>query len=79
MRQLNECDAFMAVGTSGMVEPVASFVAHLKQRREPAEGRTIRTVYVGLEEPRNAAYFDDLLLGKAAEVLPEMVRSLARV
>jgi len=74
--QLNQCDTFMAVGTSGVVEPVASFVAHLKQRREPLEARPIRTIYVGLEEPRNAGYFDDLLLGKAAEVLPELVRSL---
>jgi NAD-dependent deacetylase len=74
--QLDTCDAFMAVGTSGMVEPVASFVAHLKQRREPREGRRIRTIYIGLEEPRNAAYFDELLIGKAAEVLPELVRSL---
>ncbi|HUR36879.1 MAG TPA: Sir2 family NAD-dependent protein deacetylase [Terriglobales bacterium] len=76
MAELNRCDAFMAVGTSGMVEPVASFVAHLKQRREPVEGRRIHTVYVGLEEPRNAGYFDDLLLGKAAEVLPALLREL---
>ncbi len=76
MDELNSCDHFMAVGTSGMVEPVASFVAHLKQRREPREGRKIHTMYVGLEEPRNAGYFDDLLLGKAAEVLPELVRAL---
>lgn len=76
MEQLNACDAFMAVGTSGMVEPVASFAAHLKSRREPAEGRSITTIYVGLEEPRNAAHFDHLLLGKAAEVLPEVVSSM---
>lgn len=74
MEALNACDHFLAVGTSGMVEPVASFVAHLKQRREPREGRKIHTVYVGLEEPRNAGYFDHLLLGTAADVLPELLR-----
>lgn len=69
---LDGCDAFMAVGTSGVVEPVASFVAHLKMRREPAEGCKISTLYVGLEEPRNAAFFDEVRLGKAAEILPEV-------
>jgi NAD-dependent deacetylase len=78
MEELDACDCFLAVGTSGMVEPVASFVAHLKQRREPAEGRRIPTVYVGPEEPRNAAYFDHLLLGKAAEVLPEILGAMPR-
>jgi NAD-dependent deacetylase len=79
MEQLNACDCFMAVGTSGMVEPVASFVAHLKQRRQPSERRKIHTIYVGLDEPRNAVYFDDLLLGKAAEILPELLRTLRAV
>jgi NAD-dependent deacetylase len=76
MRELEQCDGFMAVGTSGMVEPVASFVAHLKLRREPRETKHIPTIYVGLEAPRNAHYFDSLLLGKAAEVLPELARTL---
>lgn len=76
LEMLDGCDAFMAVGTSGVVEPVASFVAHLKMRREPAEGRKIPTLYIGLEEPRNAAYFDEVLLGKAAEILPGLIKQL---
>ena len=35
---LNECTMFMAVGTSGVVEPAASFVAHVSGRA--------RTIYV---------------------------------
>jgi NAD-dependent deacetylase len=44
---LDECTIFMAVGTSGVVEPAASFVAHV--------GGRARTIYVGEEEPANAS------------------------
>jgi NAD-dependent SIR2 family protein deacetylase len=38
-RALDECTIFMAVGTSGLVEPAASFVANVSGRA--------RTIYVG--------------------------------
>lgn len=38
---LDECTVFMAIGTSGVVEPAASFVAHVRGRA--------RTKYVGAE------------------------------
>ena len=63
-RALNECTVFMAVGTSGVVEPAASFVAHV--------GGRARTIYVGAEEPANASAFTECDLGKAGEVLPKL-------
>jgi NAD-dependent deacetylase len=63
-RSLDECTIFMAVGTSGVVEPAASFVSHVRDRA--------RTVYVGAEEPANAHAFTERHLGKAGEVLPNL-------
>jgi len=61
---LDECTIFMAIGTSGVVEPAASFVAHVTGRA--------RTIYVGPEEPANASAFTECHLGKAGEVLPDL-------
>ena len=66
-RALDECTVFMAVGTSGVVEPAASFVAHVAKRA--------RTIYVGAEEPVNASAFTECHLGKAGEVLPLLADS----
>ena len=62
---LKVCDAFIAIGTSGSVQPVASFVTTLKQKPQPA-----RTIFLGLTEPANALYFDEVHLGPAAELVP---------
>jgi NAD-dependent deacetylase len=62
------CTLFIAVGTSGMVEPAASFVSRLR-------GRT-RTVYVGAEEPANRWAFTECHLGKAGELLPALLTIL---
>ena len=67
-RALDECTIFMAVGTSGVVEPAASFVAHVSGRA--------RTIYVGAEEPANASAFTESHLGKAGEVLPSPADSI---
>ena len=64
-RALDECTVFMAVGTSGVVEPAASFVAHVRGRA--------RTIYMGAEVPANACAFRECHLGKAGEVLPEFL------
>jgi NAD-dependent deacetylase len=65
VRALDECTVFMAVGTSGVVEPAASFVAHVRGRA--------RTTYVGAEEPANASAFTECHVGKAGEVLPDLL------
>lgn len=69
LHQLREATVVLTVGTSGVVEPAASF-ARLAQRNRA------RTIYVGPEEPANRAYFDEVLLGKAGEVLPQLVATL---
>lgn len=65
---LDNCTIFVAIGTSGVVEPAASFVAHVQGRA--------RTIYVGLEHPANASSFTERHLGKAGEVLPTLFGAL---
>ena len=67
---LEECDTFIAIGTSGSVQPVASFVTMLKQRPHSA-----RTIFLGLTEPANSLYFDEVHLGPAAELVPKLLQS----
>jgi len=69
-RGLGECTVFIAVGTSGVVEPAASFAAHARA------GAQARTFYVGPEEPANRSSFDQLFLGKSGEILPKLFRAL---
>lgn len=59
---LERCTLFMAIGTSGVVEPAASFAAHVRDR--------CRTVYVGPEEPANCSAFTECFVGRAGELLP---------
>jgi len=64
-RALEKCTVFMAVGTSGIVEPAASFVAYVAGRAQ--------TSYVGPEEPANLSSFTQCHLGKAGDVLPGLL------
>jgi NAD-dependent deacetylase len=64
LRALDECTLFLAVGTSGVVEPAASFVAHVSGRA--------RTIFVGPEEPANRSAFTECYLGKAGDILPSL-------
>lgn len=65
-RQLSRATTVLVVGTSGSVYPAAGFVNIANQRG-------IRTIYVGPERPVNAAAFDDVVLGTAVEVLPDLL------
>jgi NAD-dependent deacetylase len=67
MRELQRCTAFVAIGTSGVVEPVASFVRALPHRN---------TLYIGPEKPANADAFREFMLGPAAEMVPGFAASL---
>lgn len=62
---LDKCTVFMAIGTSGVVEPAASFVRHTRGRA--------KTIYVGAEEPVNRFFFDECYLGKAGELVPKLL------
>jgi NAD-dependent protein deacetylase/lipoamidase len=67
-RALDQCTLFMAIGTSGVVEPAASFVVHVTGRA--------RTIYIGPENPANAASFTECYLGRAGAILPELFGAL---
>jgi len=60
---LKVCTVFVAVGTSGLVEPAASFVAF---------GNHARTYYVGPEKPANEASLDQWFEGEAGKILPSL-------
>jgi NAD-dependent deacetylase len=65
--KLEEATVLLVVGTSGSVYPAAGFVHTARQR-------AIKTIYVGPEEPLNAAAFDHIELGNATSVLPSLFR-----
>ena len=65
---LGRADVFLCVGSSGVVEPAASFV-----RQARMQGA--RTYYVGPEAPTNAGLFDRCFTGSADKLLPEIVRT----
>lgn len=70
---LESCDHFAAIGTSGSVQPVSSFVAMLKRRSG------VKTIYAGLEEPANADYFDEVQLGPASTTVPRMLADMLQI
>jgi len=65
-RELNRATALLVVGTSGSVYPAAGFVNIANQH-------SIRTIYVGPEEPLNLDAFDEVILSTATEALPKLV------
>jgi NAD-dependent deacetylase len=73
-QELFLCNLFLAIGTSGSVQPVAGFVDLLKSRPNPA-----KTVYVGLDKPMNAHCFDEVNLGPASTVVPQVLHILGSV
>ncbi len=64
---LDACDLFLAAGTSGFVWPAAAFV-------QIAAQAGAHTVLVNLEAGDAAEEFNEVLLGRAEEVLPEMLK-----
>jgi NAD-dependent deacetylase len=69
VRELERCTVLLAVGTSGLVQPAASFV-HWAGTRDGPGSAGIRTYYVGPEEPANASAFTEIFPGKAGKLLP---------
>jgi len=67
--ELRRCTLLLTIGSSGVVEPAASFVRMARMNHA-------RAVYIGPEEPANSAFFDEVLLGKAGDVLPKLVKRL---
>jgi NAD-dependent deacetylase len=65
---LEECSIFLTVGSSGVVQPAASFALIARQNGA-------KTIYLGLETPANAFGFDEAILGLAGERLPPLLAS----
>ncbi|MGA3127549.1 MAG: NAD-dependent deacylase [Candidatus Korobacteraceae bacterium] len=72
VEELLRCTVMLVVGTSGVVQPAASFV-HLANQRDGGEAPPVRTYYVGPEPPTNAALFTHSFEGKAGELLPQLL------
>jgi NAD-dependent deacetylase len=68
-RELDACDVFVTIGTSGAVYPAAGFVSSVRAR----SARHLRAdpvcVYVGPEPPDNASAFDECRVGTAGEAV----------
>lgn len=67
---VEQCDVFVVVGSSGHVYPAANLVNIAK-----AAGAT--TILVNLEAPLNVDAFDEVHLGKAGVLLPDLLKRLA--
>lgn len=66
-RALRDCDLFLAVGTSGLVEPAASYV----RSAQYAGARTLLLNLEPLARPNPA--FQEQLLGRAEDLLPRLL------
>ncbi len=64
------CTHFVAIGTSGLVWPVAGFL-------QAARARGACTIVNALEAPENLHPRDEFLPGRAVEVVPGLVRGLS--
>lgn len=70
--ELQRCTVLLVVGTSGVVQPAASFV-HWANERYGVGSPAVRTYYVGPEHPANAEAFTQVFEGLAGELLPQIL------
>jgi NAD-dependent deacetylase len=68
-RAIGAASHFVAIGTSGQVWPVAGWLALARQRG-------VVTIVQALDEPENLELGDDFRVGRASEVVPEIVEQL---
>ncbi len=66
MDALGRCEVLLVIGTSGIVQPAASFVSMAKRGG-------VYVVEVNLEETPNSYLVDEVLIGRASEVVPLLV------
>jgi NAD-dependent deacetylase len=72
IEELQRCTVMLVIGTSGVVQPAASFVRWASERY--GGGAPARTYYVGPEHPANAAAFTQVFESRAGVLLPELFR-----
>jgi NAD-dependent deacetylase len=68
-RAIQECNLFMAIGTSGTVYPAAAFV-------EDARAVSAHTVELNLERSSVSSRFDEVALGPATVAVPQFIDEL---
>jgi NAD-dependent deacetylase len=68
---LAQCKVFLSIGTSGSVEPAASFV-------EEARRAGAHTVELNLEPSHSASLFAERIYGPASKIVPEYVARLMK-
>ncbi len=64
-----ECDLFISIGTSGTVEPAASFILAAKENGA-------RTIEINRDPTPNTSIVDIALQGASGEILPEVLAQL---
>lgn len=67
---LSRCDLFVAIGTSGHVYPAAGFVE--------AVGAHTRTIEINTQTSEVSSRFQETMVGKASEKVPELVAQILR-
>lgn len=67
-REVEKCDVFIVIGSSGHVYPAAGLV-------DLANSNDAHTILVNLELPINGGDFDEVHIGKAGEILPDLVKN----
>ena len=63
---VENCDFFVVIGSSGHVYPAAGLV-------NVARSCGAKTILINYDSPANAFAFDEIFLGKAGEILPDLV------
>ena len=66
MNALNSCEVLLVIGTSGVVQPAASFASAAK-----SSGAYV--VEINLEQTPNAYFADEVLTGRASEIVPGLI------
>ena len=67
-REVENCDVFIVIGSSGHVYPAAGLV-------NLANSCGARSILVNFELPINGRDFDEVHIGKAGEILPDLVNN----
>jgi NAD-dependent deacetylase len=67
-REVENCDVFIVIGSSGHVYPAAGLV-------NLANLNGAHTILVNFELPINGGDFDEVHIGKAGEILPDIVEN----
>ena len=67
-REVEDCEVFIVIGSSGHVYPAAGLV-------NLANSNDAHTILVNFELPINGSDFDEVHIGKAGEILPELVEN----